>query len=152
MKTLFLVSCSRKKHVGTHQAQELYCSALFLKSKAYVLSQLQPSDQWLILSAKHGAVYPDQVIKDYDRSLATMTPFQRQQWANWVWLGCLFEYFSWGKFDRLVFLAGKHYQKHLRFCLEGSRFADIVTVEDPLHGLEIGQRLQWLALNTKRGT
>lgn len=149
MKPLFLVSCAKTKQLGTHPAEELYASPLFKKSVAWVKQQLQAGDAWLILSAKHGALYPDEPIEAYEQSLESMTRPQRQVWAGRVVLGCLFDFCGWGQCKRVVFLAGALYQAPLRVALSGS--FDDLTFEDPLSGMEIGQRLQWLTANTKPG-
>jgi len=61
--------------------------------------------------------------------------------------GCLFDFCGWGQYKRVVFLAGALYQVPLRKAL--SNAFDDLTIEDPLSGLEIGQRLQWLTANTR---
>jgi len=147
VKTLYLVSCAKTKQEGTHPAEELYTSPLFKKSVAWVKQQLQAEDQWLILSAKHGALYPNERIESYEQSLEAMTQYDRQQWANAVVSGCLFDFCGWGQYKRVVFLAGALYQVPLRKAL--SNAFDDLTIEDPLSGLEIGQRLQWLTANTR---
>ena len=150
MKTLYLVACAKLKLQGRHPAQELYCSDLFKKSRAYVASQLQAGDGWLILSAKHGVLYPDESVLSYDLAIKDLSDFERAAWAQSVWRDCLFDYFDpFGRegFRRLVFLAGARYQVPLRAAIAFSACASVV-IEDPLQGLEIGQRLSWLKANT----
>jgi hypothetical protein len=148
VKTLYLVSCAKLKQLGTHPAEELYVSPLFKKSVAWVKRQLQAEDQWLILSAKHGALYPDEPIEAYEQSLEAMTQYERQEWANLVVSACLFDFCGWGQYKRVVFLAGALCQVPLRVALSNS--FDDLTIEDPLSGMEIGQRLQWLNANTNK--
>jgi hypothetical protein len=112
-----------------------------------VESQLQEGDSWLILSAKHGLLTPTQRVAPYDQSLDDMTPHQRSEWARAIYFGGLLAYLEAEAIVRIVFLAGSNYQRRLRRLLL-ERKAVRVIVEDPLHGLEIGQRLQWLKANT----
>lgn len=59
-----LISCTKAKRVGTHQARDLYDeSRYFRRMREWAESKPQP---WYILSAKHGLVSPGESISDYD--------------------------------------------------------------------------------------
>ena len=80
MPTLCLVSCSKKKRTEPLPAADLYAaSTRFLLSRRYVKAL---SSRWLILSAKHGVLRPDQIIEPYDKTLNSMTMPERRQWAD----------------------------------------------------------------------
>ncbi len=56
--SLYLVSCVSMKRASPSPARDLYVSQWFLKARAHVEAAGWP---WLILSAEHGVVHPDQV-------------------------------------------------------------------------------------------
>lgn len=127
-----LVACCGRKLEGQHPAQDIYVSALFRKSRAWVL---QHCDQWFILSAKYGLVVPSQVIETYDVTLNAMPAAERRAWAARVRKEL--EPFAGAT---IVALAGE------RYCaaLHGLR------VERPLQGMGIGQQLGWLTRQNAR--
>lgn len=155
MKTLYLVACAKTKQPGTHLALELYTSPLFRKSVAWVKQQLQPGDELLILSAKHGATPPDKHIENYNLSLEDLTAYDRQQWALGIWTEVLRpRLVGPGRdLDRVVFLAGRVYQRelvwHMNRWMENHAAGLSWDVEDPLFGLSIGERLSWLNAHTR---
>jgi hypothetical protein len=61
-----LVQCASSKKDGRYPAQELYDSTYFEKKQAFA-DEL--TDEWWILSAKHGILHPDTVIEDYDTTV-----------------------------------------------------------------------------------
>lgn len=158
MKTLYLVACAKTKQSGTHPAEELYTSPLFRKSVAWVKQQLQGEDQWLILSAKYGAVAPSTPIESYNVSMHDLTAAERSQWSLVAWMLHLAPRLiapSEERFERVVFLAGWAYQRELIWRMnrhmENCPTRDGWDIEDPLSGMMIGARLRWLTANTKAG-
>jgi hypothetical protein len=131
-KTLVLVACSGSKRNQPTAAGELYTSDLFLKSRAWAK---QNGDEWAILSAKHGALWPDTVTRPYNTTLNDMHAPDRRRWSDMV-RGQLDEW----KGERIIVLAGNRYCEWIT--------ADW-TIERPLAGKGIGQQLQWLNTNTK---
>lgn len=127
-----LVACCGQKLDGTHPAELLYVSALFRKSRAWVLEHCQ---QWFILSARFGLVVPSQMIETYDVTLNAMPAAERRAWA--VRVREQLEPFAGANF---IALAGE------RYCaaLDGLR------VERPLQGMGIGQQLGWLTRQNMR--
>jgi cytoplasmic iron level regulating protein YaaA (DUF328/UPF0246 family) len=132
MKPLYLIACSSAKLGHSAPAGELYTGQAFRLAMA--AAQRAGADI-VILSALHGALFPDLLIAPYDLTLSTMTAQQRRQWAANVRHG-LSEYH-----DRAItVLAGKHYAAAVDGWPNVSR---------PLAGLGIGQQLAALkSLNT----
>jgi hypothetical protein len=128
-----LVACCGPKLKKAAQAADLYKSDLFRKSVSY-LAHLGV-DHWAILSAKHGLVMPTQAIAPYDMTLAKMSAAERRAWADRV-RGQLQIAFPPGA--HFVVLAGKHYLAALHGSGPG------FTYEDPLKGMQIGERLRFL--------
>lgn len=133
VKTVALVSCSGPKLDQRAPAGLIYTSDLFKKSAAYVRS-LGLADDWGILSAKHGLLFPDEVIRPYDQTLSRMSAGERKKWVRKVQRQ-LREAFPRG--THFVVLAGSHYVK----ALEG---LDGYSYDLPLKGMQIGERLKFL--------
>ena len=71
MKDLCIVTCGKKKiwdinpNTGPKEAKEVYIGPLSKKAKEYA-EKYHPKS-WMILSAKYGFIYPDEIIpKNYD--------------------------------------------------------------------------------------
>jgi hypothetical protein len=116
------------------QARELYCSDWFTKARAYVEGQ---KGRWLILSAKHGVVEPDQVLAPYEETLYEKTAMERRTWAESV-SASLKRRVARG--DRVILLAGAVYREHLVPLLKDYG----CEIEVPMRGLGIGQQKAWL--------
>jgi hypothetical protein len=81
LRTVYLISCVRKKRCTPTQAKDLYNSDWFLKARDYVESTRSP---WFILSAEHGLVPPERILAPYERTLNKMRKPERQAWATRV--------------------------------------------------------------------
>ena len=136
---VFLVSCVKTKRNAACAAKDLYASDWFESARAYVEGHGAP---WLILSAEHGLLHPDQVVAPYDKTLKTMPINERRRWAERVVKA----------FDaavpsarRVVFLAGASYREFLVPLLaeRGLR------TEAPLSSMRQGEQLSWLKRNGK---
>lgn len=132
-----LVSCVKSKRSVPTAAGDLYTSALFLKSRAWVRGNC---DAWFILSAKYGLLHPDAVVEPYEQTLKTLTANERRAWADRVTAqmqtaGLLVPGTTF------IWLAGMPYKQDLAGLLSDYR------QEDPMAGLPIGRRLQWLTEN-----
>jgi hypothetical protein len=127
-----LVACSLRKSDRPLPARELYVSPLFRAARAYAEWRYGP-ERWLILSARHGLVQPDQVLAPYDLSLRRLTTAERQAWGDQVAVE-LTDRFPAGTV--LWFHAGGLYR---------AAIAPVVAhrVRAPLAGLGIGQQLAW---------
>ena len=131
---LYLVACVKTKHDEPAKAKDLYVSSWFRKTRACVEKTGQP---WLILSAKHRLVEPDQVIGPYEQTLNQMSVEQRQQWASDVFKSL--EPHLEGV-SSVVMLAGKRYRQLLQANLKQRNINVLV----PMAGLSQGKQLAWL--------
>jgi hypothetical protein len=137
---IILVSCVSQKLNHPAPARELYISDWFKKARAYAENEIAEgrASQWFILSAKHGALLPCNVVAPYDTDLSSMHNHLRRDWALkalkqiW-WLGLKGEI-------EVEILAGVRYREFLIGDLE--RRYSRVTV--PMAGMGIGQQKQWL--------
>lgn len=119
---LHLVSCVSMKRTQAARAEDLYVSPWFRAARSHV--QKEP---WAILSARHGFVWPHQVIEPYDDTLRSRTSKERREWAGRVLQ-------TIPPARRYVIWAGSLYAAHL---------APALNAELPLRGLGIGQQLAW---------
>jgi hypothetical protein len=126
-KTIVLVSCCGNKLKGSHRAEDIYQSELFIKSRAYAIRE---GDSWAILSAKHGVIAPGDIIEDYDKTLNAMSASEVRDWGNIV-----IEKLAKWKCERIIVLAGN------RYC---NWITNEWITERPMEGLGIGQQLAWL--------
>lgn len=127
MTVVTIVGCCGPKRTEPCAALDLYISAFFKKCRALAERR---GDPWLILSAKYGVVLPEQMLDPYDLRLADLSPIERTLWRERVrqqlakqWLGARF--FCLALDEYAIALRG-------RWCLE------------PMRGLRLGPRLQWL--------
>lgn len=131
---IFLVQCVSTKQSRRVAAKDLYTSALFTKSRAYVEKL---GGAWYILSAEHGLLDPEAPTDPYDKTLKNMPVRERRAWAEMV-IGQMEERLP--DAQEVVLLAGIRYQEGLVGWLRG-RYP---RVSDPMAGLGFGQRMQWL--------
>lgn len=129
-----LVACGSKKQKHKIEAEYLYTSSLFRKSRDFARFSNHP---WYILSAKYGLVNPNSVIEPYDVSLKNLGSEKRKIWAKNV-LNSLKNVDVSGKI--FVFLAGKSYRENLIPVLKKLGYS----IEIPLEGLPIGKQVSWL--------
>jgi phage gp16-like protein len=137
-----LVGCGKAKLSHAAPAKDLYTSTLFRLAREYAE---ETCDRWFILSAKHGLVDPDSVLEPYELPMAALGRLvpgsPRDRWSVKVVaqlraLGLTLHQF--------VLLAGSDYGDGLRGLL----------MEEPLDGMQIGERMHWLKAKTaaaKRG-
>lgn len=134
MSSICLISCVKKKQSQNSPARDLYISSLFTKSRVYAERH---ANRWYILSAKYGLLEPDRVIAPYDLTLKDMGVREKRRWADGV-LPALLE--RTDPRDRLIFLTGKDYHQ---FLIEPLRDCGD-TVQLPMEGLRMGERMHWL--------
>lgn len=135
-RTLVLVSCGSRKATCTLPARSLYTSALFQKSVCWVEKRGLP---WFVLSARHGLLHPNGDVAPYDQTLNHMSPSERQQWARCVQQQLLALAQGWGvERLKIVLLAGAAYAGWVPLVQTWC------TVTEPMKGMQIGRRLQWL--------
>ena len=132
MKPVYLIACSAAKLDREAPAAHLYTGQAF---KLAMQAAERAGADVIILSALHGAVFPNLLIAPYDLSLSTMAADDRRTWAANV-RHALSEYQG----RAITVLAGKDYAA----AVDGWP-----NVTRPLAGLGIGQQLAALkALNT----
>lgn len=133
---LYLIACSAAKAPFPCPARELYRGDLFRKSVDYAEWKGSP---WVVLSALHGVLLPDQIVAPYDTTMSDLGKQERAAWASRVndALAAL------GHSD-LVALAGQSYRQPL---LEHPRFRHCFPkgLQAPMQGLGIGLQKAWLA-------
>ncbi len=132
-----LVSCSKAKLDHAAPARALYSrSALFRGARCYVE---RTCDRWAILSAKHGLVLPEQILKPYEQTLNDASRADRRTWSRRV-LSQLHA--------QLGSLRGITFQLHvgsayLDFGLREGLLAEGAAVEEPVNRLPLGKRLSF---------
>lgn len=126
---VFLVGCGRRKRDCVARAEDFYIGDLFMKARAVAERY---GRFWAILSAKHGLVMPDQVLRPYNAVLRTRP--QAFRWGNEV-NRHLRECFAPG--THFVVLAGALY----RLALHDRAGLEPLSWEAPLTGLGIGSQL-----------
>lgn len=136
---MVLVACAGTKLGRAAKAKDLYVSSLFKKSRAWAECH---GDRWYILSAKHGLLDPERVIRPYEKTLNQAGRVECRAWAARV-MKTLDDVLP-GR-SRVVFLAGDRYRRDLVPALKARGHS----VECPVEGLRIGQQLSWL--NGQRG-
>ena len=143
MKTLGLVSCTKKKQPYPCKAFDMYSpSVLFSKAYAYCRRKY---DQVAILSAEYGLLLPDDEIEPYDTTLNKMSAKERLAWSEKV-LVQMRSKLNLPEYDEVFFHAGKNYREFLIPKLENVG----VKVEVPLGNLGIGKQLAWYIMHDCR--
>lgn len=137
MSELYLVSCVGQKNPGPAPAKDLYTGTWFSYARCYVEKLGHP---WLLLSAKHGVVDPDEMREVYDFSFKSgegATVAYRRAWAARVF-SQLEPHLT--EVDSVTFLAGRHYYEGLVEPLRqrGKR------ISIPMEHLRIGEQYRWL--------
>ena len=138
-----LVSCGASKLDYRAPAQHLYTSGLFRLSARYAAARF---DAWYIISAFYDLVEPERELSPYDRSMRELSKDRREAWA--IRVAGRLRHFEAGcvvpgtrmlggplASTRLTLLAGAEYAAPL---------APHIDADEPLKGLPIGRRLEWL--------
>jgi hypothetical protein len=129
MTEFVLVSCSKSKLEGVHQAGDLYePSDIFQKRCSFARER---GDHMGVLSAKHGYLPPWQAIEDYERHISDRTPV----WGAFV-LRDLLHDLDYYDVETVTILAGSRYIEPLVYELEAHGY-DVV---DYNSGLRPGER------------
>jgi hypothetical protein len=112
-----LIACSKTKLDHPVPAEELYQGQLFKLAKPWIIrhvvdaSKKGEQNEWGILSAKHGLVMPDQVLKPYDFALSDLKAGPRKAWEETVYRQLMKR---WG--DKVIYtvLAGFDYRQPVK--------------------------------------
>jgi len=129
-----LLSCSAQKLPRAAPAARLYSSTLFQMSLRYLL---RTCSRVYVLSAKHGLVNLDDVLEPYDLQLTKLSLVEQRRWGMRVVSELARDNASR---ENMVALAGMPYIRALRLWLPYGWY-----MNDPLQGMQIGQRLAWLS-------
>jgi hypothetical protein len=132
---VILLGCVKSKLGHRARAKDLYVSPLWRGRRAYAEASGCP---WLILSAKHGLLDPEQTIAPYDVALAHLDADARCQWGPRA-IHALTE--RYGSLTGMTFEvhAGDAY-----YLAIASRLAELgATLSRPLAGLGMGSQLGW---------
>lgn len=132
MAPLHLIACVKEKAAQPMAAADLYRSVWFRKARALVEAKHAP---WLILSALHGIVDPEDVIAPYEQTLMNMRAAERRAWGERVVTQLIERGYKDG--GPVIILAGALYREPISRWL-----GDRASV--PMKGLAIGQQLAWL--------
>jgi hypothetical protein len=138
MIRIALVGCGKTKLATAARPRDLYTGPLFSAALEYAE---QHFDTVRILSAKHGVVHPDGAeLEPYDLTLPEFAPWELADWGHVVCAQLA------GEFDlteglELVVLAGSPYATPISWQLPEF---PTWTLDEPMRGLGIGQRLAWL--------
>lgn len=163
-ETFVVVGCGAAKQprelepgtlrVRRYPARDLYTSTYFGLKRRYAETR---GDQWMILSAEHGLLPPDEEIKPYDRTIQDLDDEGLDALAHRVGM-TLIEWIEWERsngtrVEEIVVLAGKSYVDPLR---ERDVFSAGVTprVEYPFQQLDlggIGEQMAWLKERVEAG-
>jgi len=131
---IFLISCSKKKLDRADRAENLYQSDLFKKS----ISVAQRNSQnYFILSAKHGLLHPSDKVQPYNLFLNSLSTAQRDAWGRSI-VQKLSRQFP--NPATIWILAGEKYVEPIRKHLDPEKYQ----LRTPLMGLGYGRRLSWL--------
>ena len=134
-----IVACSKSKlSVEMAPARMLYCGKLFRLARDYAECYC---DDYRILSAQYNVVRPDVEIRTYDRSLASLSRHEREDWAEFC-VSQIHRQWPHGS-ARFVLLGGALYGEALR---------GLAHVERPLAHMGIGKQIAWLRDQVERGT
>jgi hypothetical protein len=134
-----LISCTKRKQTEECAASEMYLvSTLFSKAIKYI--NQKNYDDWFILSAQHGLLDKNKIIKPYNLTLKTMKNWEIKEWSRDV-----FHSLIQMEITKIDFYAGESYRKHLIPLLEKHG----VKYNVPLKGMGIGQQLQFYTRELK---
>lgn len=139
-RKIALLSCVKKKLSTPAPAKDLYISPLFQKSQEWAERNCTA---WFILSARYGFVLPSSRLKPYEQTLKSLSEQEKREWA--------LDVFSQMKERgilkpgvQFIWLAGRDYKEHLSLLL--NQYPQL----DPMNGMKMGKRLQWLNKKIER--
>lgn len=142
-----LVSCGKAKVEHPAPAREFYTGSLFRAARAHV--EAQSYDAWWILSARHYLVHPDDILAPYEAALTNAPDEYLPQWAHQVDASFRCNRPGYGVWTQnggdltVDIFAGKVYVDPLMAL--PAKWQDMWTVNEPHHGMQIGERLQAFA-------
>ena len=135
---LALVSCAKSKAPVACRAEELYRPSAFFRM-AFQLAKRVAKDV-MILSAKHGAVRPGDVIAPYEMTLMDASRPERQAWAEQVHAK-LKDCPEYQAARTILWFAGESYRGELLPLVAQDGKHNVV----PMAGMRQGEQLEWLS-------
>jgi hypothetical protein len=137
--TVALIACGKKKLATNERvaARDLYVGTLYRMAIRYAVAT---ADDYHILSALHGLVHPYELLAPYDFTMTQMLMSQQVLWGKSI-VSALKAAYPLRRLH-IVFYAGQQYIQPILHAMANDD-CDYWTVEDPLQGLGIGQRLSW---------
>lgn len=137
MRTLVVVPCGARKIWATHPdlgpvpAKDAYTGTPFKVNREYAESI---GDDWVILSAKHGFLRPDDLIPGpYEVTFKRKKTGPVSMAVLWQQVGRL----GLDRYGRVIGLGGIEYRQAIK-----EAFGSAVELEFPFAGLELGYSLQ----------
>jgi hypothetical protein len=130
MHKIGLISCVKTKLDKPAKAKDLYISDLFKKQYLY---SIRNYDLTFVLSAKHGLLELDEVIKPYELTLNSFTEKEKKIWAYRVIKQLKAK--TDIKNDVYYIHAGINYRKYIIQKLKNYHI--------PLKGLSFGEQLRF---------
>ncbi len=141
MARIILVACGKEKLTVEAPARELYTGPVFRMRRDYALRTGQP---WYVLSAKHGLVMPNQVLRPYDFTVGQYGAIDHAGWCLQVALDLISQLPQ--DMGTLAIEAatieihgGAGYCRPLAGVLKSLGFS----VETPTAGMSIGVQAKW---------
>jgi len=132
-----LLGCVKLKVSHKAPAKDLYRSPLWASRRAYAEASGRP---WMILSAMHGLVDPEERLAPYDLALTDLDAHERRSWGERV---------AYALEQRFGDLTGTVFEIHsgdaYRRAIEPGVLARGGRIEAPLRGLPLGSQLAWYA-------
>ena len=134
-RRIVLLGCVKLKQPVPALARDLYVSPLWRKRRTYAEASGLP---WLILSAKHGVLDPDELVSPYDLALTQLRRAEQRAWGQAV---------ASELEQRLKPLRDVAFEVHASrpYCaaIEKPLSAAGAVLLAPLAGLTLGRQLSW---------
>lgn len=136
-----IISCGAAKLERPAPARELYTGGLFRATLRYV--EAQKTSAICILSAKYGLVDEWTQLEPYDQTLSDLSAEEIRDWRELLW--AQFGMMAQGH-DILAPLP-MAYENEIAGAIIHAGLLGL-GLSNPVRGMTIGRRLQWLKANT----
>lgn len=143
-----ILACGAVKARTAMPALELYQGSYFLAARGWALSVV-PRDRILVLSAKHGILRADEMVRPYDARLgvADVEVLARKIYSTYY--PRLVNELVWSERQARYFAGGARYLKVLRLACVSPLVSVVETLPSGRENRGIGAQLRWLT--THRG-
>jgi len=133
---IILLGCVSKKLDRPAPAQDLYISPLWRFRRAYAEATGKP---WMILSAAHGLVRPNERLDPYDVALQDLQAAEKFEWANRTFIQLRKRFGDLSGLTIEIHAGAPYVETGLGALMQSSG----ATVLRPLSHLKFGQQLSW---------